>query len=101
MKNGMKKASKWLTESWKHVLEHESSVQRGIVEKRFRPDEVMRSELKIALKRLNLDQNDAKLAGGRRTDEQLPLTHQANGPHFYLRHNSLHLDHDYNGCRHR
>jgi len=51
--------------------------------------------------RLNLDQIDAGLEGGWRTDEELPLTMQAEGPHLDLRNECLHLDEDNEGCRNR
>ena len=51
--------------------------------------------------RLNLDQNDAGLEGGRRTNEKLTLTLQTHRPHFDLRHKPLHLDEDDDGCRNR
>lgn len=47
--------------------------------------------------RLNLEQNDAGLEGGRRTNEELPLTPRADGAHFGLRHKGPHLDQDDDG----
>jgi len=47
----------------------------------------------------NLDRKDAGLAGGRRTNEELPPPLRADEPHFDLRREGLHLDKDNNGRR--